>query len=50
MATYYPHFGSEWPHTVASIRERTDITERQKQLILEENPARVLNLTAGVAR
>jgi uncharacterized protein len=44
MATDYPHFDSEWPHTVAGIRERRDISERQKQLILEENPARLLNL------
>jgi uncharacterized protein len=44
MATDYPHFDSEWPHTVAGIRERTDITDRQKQLILEDNPAQLLNL------
>ena len=44
MATDYPHFDSEWPHTVAGIRERTDITDRQKKLILEDNPAQLLNL------
>ncbi|HZS03089.1 MAG TPA: amidohydrolase family protein [Chloroflexota bacterium] len=44
MATDYPHFDSEWPHTVAGIRERDDITARQKDLILGENAARLLNL------
>lgn len=46
MATDYPHFDSEWPHTVSSINAREDITDRQKQLILGENAARLLNLSA----
>ena len=44
MATDYPHFDSEWPHTVAGIRERDDLTPRQKDLILGENAARLLNI------
>jgi hypothetical protein len=44
MASDYPHFDSEFPHTVSKIRARTDITDRQKHLILEENAARLLNL------
>lgn len=44
MATDYPHFDSEFPHTVSAIRERTDITTRQKDKILGENAARLLSL------
>jgi predicted TIM-barrel fold metal-dependent hydrolase len=44
MATDYPHFDSEYPHTVSGIRERRDITAKQKDKILGENAARLLNL------
>jgi predicted TIM-barrel fold metal-dependent hydrolase len=44
MATDYPHFDSEYPHTVAGIMERTDITKRQKEKIVGENAASLLNL------
>jgi predicted TIM-barrel fold metal-dependent hydrolase len=44
MATDYPHFDSEYPHTVSDIRGRTDITAQQKDKILGENAARLLNL------
>lgn len=44
MATDYPHFDSEFPHTVSRIRARTDISERRRELILGENAARLLNL------
>jgi predicted TIM-barrel fold metal-dependent hydrolase len=44
MATDFPHFDSEYPHTVSSIRERTDLTAKQKDKILGENAARILNL------
>jgi predicted TIM-barrel fold metal-dependent hydrolase len=43
MATDFPHFDSEYPHTVSGIRERTDLTARQKDKILGENAARILN-------
>jgi predicted TIM-barrel fold metal-dependent hydrolase len=44
MATDYPHFDSEYPHTVSGIMERTDINDRQKKKILGENAAKLLNL------
>lgn len=44
MATDYPHFDSEFPHTVSMIREREDITKRHKDRILGENAARLLRL------
>ena len=44
MATDYPHFDSEYPHTVSGIRARKDITAKQKDKILGENAARLLNL------
>jgi hypothetical protein len=44
MATDYPHFDSEYPHTVSSLRARNDITAKQKDKILGENAARILNL------
>jgi len=44
MATDYPHFDSEYPNTVSGIRERRDITAKQKDKILGENAARLLNL------
>jgi hypothetical protein len=39
-----PHFDSEYPHTVSGIRERKDLTPKQKDKILGENAARLLNL------
>jgi predicted TIM-barrel fold metal-dependent hydrolase len=44
VATDYPHFDSEFPRTVSSIRSRSDLTARQKDKILGENAARLLNL------
>ena len=44
MATDYPHFDSEFPHTVSGIRERTDLSAKQKDKILGENAAKLLNL------
>jgi len=44
MASDYPHFDSEYPHTVSTIRERTDLNDRQKAKILGENAARLLRL------
>jgi predicted TIM-barrel fold metal-dependent hydrolase len=44
LATDYPHFDSEFPHTVSTIAERSDITQKQKELILGENARRLLNL------
>ncbi len=33
----YPHFDSEYPGTVHELKERSDITDKQKQKILSEN-------------
>jgi len=44
MASDYPHFDSEFPHTVSNIRARGDLTERQKDKILGENAVRLLRL------
>ena len=44
LASDYPHHDSEFPHTLARIRERTDISNRQKELILGENAARLLGV------
>ena len=38
MASDYPHFDSEFPDTVKRIKSRADLSEKQKQLILCENP------------
>jgi len=44
MASDYPHFDSEYPHTVSTIRARKDLNDRQKAKILGENAARLLRL------
>jgi uncharacterized protein len=44
MATDYPHFDSEYPNTVSTIRARKDLNDRQKAKILGENAAALLNL------
>ena len=44
MASDYPHFDSEYPHTVSEIRKRNDLTEKQKDKILGENAAKLLNI------
>jgi predicted TIM-barrel fold metal-dependent hydrolase len=44
MATDYPRFDSEFPHTVSGIRARADLTAKQKDKILGENAAKLLNL------
>ncbi len=38
MASDYPHFDSRFPDTVSGIKNRGDLSQRQKQLILSENP------------
>ncbi len=37
IASDYPHFDSEYPGTVHELKERSDITDKQKQKILCEN-------------
>ena len=44
LASDYPHFDSEYPGTVNRLRERSDITETQKQKILCENAREFLGV------
>ena len=44
MATDYPHFDSTFPRTVRGVRERPDISPKQKKLILEENALNLIDL------
>jgi predicted TIM-barrel fold metal-dependent hydrolase len=44
MATDYPHFDSEYPHTVSKIKARSDLTPKQKEMILGENAVALLRL------
>lgn len=43
VATDYPHFDSTFPKTVSGIRERPDISPKQKKLILEDNALNLLH-------
>ena len=45
MATDYPHFDSTFPKTVRGIRERPDISPKQKKLILEDNALNLIRLS-----
>ena len=40
----YPHFDSEYPGTVHELKDRSDISEKQKQKILSENAKEFLRL------
>lgn len=44
MASDYPHWDTGFPHVVGEIRERTDISEKQKELILGGNIADMMRL------
>jgi predicted TIM-barrel fold metal-dependent hydrolase len=44
MATDYPHFDSTFPNTVSGIRQRFDISPRQKKLILEDNALELIRM------
>ena len=44
MATDYPHFDSEYPHTVSKVKERNDLTAKHKEKILGDNAVLLLNL------
>jgi len=47
-ASDYPHWDSEWPHTVSELMERDDLTASLKQKILSENALRFYGLPAPV--
>jgi predicted TIM-barrel fold metal-dependent hydrolase len=42
FASDYPHFDSEYPNTIPDINARTDLTARQKELILSKNAEALL--------
>ena len=44
MATDYPHFDSEYPHTVAKLQENPVLTLLQKEKILGENARQLLQV------
>lgn len=44
FASDYPHFDSEYPNTVPDIRARTDITAKQKEMILGRNAEAMLKM------
>ena len=37
-ASDYPHWDSDWPHTVKTVRERTDMTDQLEAKVLAETP------------
>ena len=44
MATDYPHFDSEYPHTVDKISGRNDLSAKQKEMILGRNAEALLGI------
>jgi uncharacterized protein len=44
MATDYPHFDSEYPHTVAKLKGNNVLTPIQKEKILGENAGKLLKV------
>ena len=40
----YPHWDGDWPHTVASARERDDLSEDVRRKMLHDNAARFYKL------
>ena len=49
-ASEYPHWDSEWPHTVDEVLHRKDLEPRAKAKILGQNALRFYDLKAPVAR
>src|SRR5919199_126662 len=39
-ASDYPHWDSDWPHTVKTVAERTDMTDDLKRKVMAENALR----------
>jgi len=40
----YPHWDGDWPHTVKTVRDRTDLSDNTKQKMLHDNVARFYKL------
>jgi len=49
-ASDYPHWDSEWPHTVDELMRRDDLNARVKAKILGQNALRFYDLKAPVSR
>jgi predicted TIM-barrel fold metal-dependent hydrolase len=47
-ASDYPHWDSDWPNTVRTLRERTDLSPTLKRKVLGENALRFYGLPAPV--
>jgi predicted TIM-barrel fold metal-dependent hydrolase len=45
----YPHWDGDWPHTIAAVRERDDLSADVKRKMLHDNAARFYKLPAGSA-
>ena len=48
-ASDYPHWDTEWPHSVRTFLERDDVSDEHKRLILGDNPQRFYGFTADVS-
>jgi len=46
-ASDYPHWDSEWPHTVDELLKRDDLEPRVKAKILGQNALRFYDLKGG---
>ena len=49
-ASDYPHWDSEWPHTVDELMKRDDLNARVKAKILGQNALRFYDLKAPLSR
>ena len=49
-ASDYPHWDSEWPHTVDELMKRDDLNARVKTKILGQNALRFYDLKAPLSR
>ena len=48
-ASDYPHWDGDWPHTVAAVSERDDISEDVKRKMLHDNVLRFYNMSESDA-
>jgi predicted TIM-barrel fold metal-dependent hydrolase len=44
FASDFPHYDAIFPGSVAAVRDRSDLSDQAKRLILGENAARLLGL------
>lgn len=44
MASDYPHYDSEFPHTVSGIRARSDLSDKRKEMILGRNAEELIGV------